>query len=167
MAFEIPSDLHPDLVALAWMVGRWEGVGKGSYPGTDDFDFGQQIDFAHNGKPYLHYLSQTFEMDEEGRAAKPLTMETGFWRPQKDGTLEVVMCHPDGYAEVWYGKITGAKIEISTDAVVRTSSADDYTAGQRLYGNVEGDLLWTFDKAADGQPLQNHLWGRLARTTSA
>ena len=52
-------------------------------------------------------------------------METGFWRPQPDGGLEVVLCHPDGYAEVWYGTVTGAKIELATDAVVRTASAAD------------------------------------------
>jgi hypothetical protein len=161
--FEISEDLSPELVAIAWMVGRWEGTGKGSYPGTDDFDFGQQIDFAHNGGDYLHYLSQTFEVDEQGLAIRPLTMETGFWRPQRDGSIEVVMCHPDGYAEVWYGKITGARIALATDAVVRTASADDYAAGQRLYGNVDGELLWTFDRAANGQPLQSYIWARLRR----
>ena len=145
------------------MIGRWEGSGKGIYPGSDDFDFGQQIDFAHNGGNYLHYLSQTFEIDDAGLAVRPLTMETGFWRPQPDGSLEVVMCHPGGYAEVWYGRITGGRIELATDAVVRTSSADEYTAGQRLYGNVEGELLWTFDKAAQGHALQSHLWARLRR----
>jgi hypothetical protein len=163
VAFEIPQGLHPDLMGLAWLLGRWEGVGKGTYPGTEDFEFGQQIDFAQNGSNYLHYLSQTFEMGEDGKAIRPLDMETGFWRPQGDGSIEVVMCHPSGYAEVWYGKITGAKIELATDAVVRTVSADDYSAGQRLYGNVEGDLLWTFDKAAQGQPLQTNLWARLKR----
>ena len=163
MPFEISEDLSPELVAIAWMVGRWEGTGKGSYPGTDDFDFGQQIDFAHNGGDYLHYLSQTFEVDEQGLAIRPLTMETGFWRPQRDGSIEVVMCHPDGYAEVWYGKITGARIQLATDAVVRTASADDYAAGQRLYGNVDGELLWTFDRAANGQPLQSYIWARLQR----
>jgi len=161
--FEISEDLNPELVAIAWMVGRWEGTGKGSYPGTEDFDFGQQIDFAHNGGDYLHYLSQTFEVDEQGLAIRPLTMETGFWRPQRDGSIEVVMCHPDGYAEVWYGKITGARIQLATDAVVRTASADDYAAGQRLYGNVDGELLWTFDRAANGQPLQSYIWARLQR----
>ena len=163
MAFEIPPDLHPDLMGIAWLLGRWEGSGKGTYPGTEDFEFGQQIDFAQNGSNYLHYLSQTFEMGPDGKAIRPLSMETGFWRPQTDGSIEVVMCHPSGYAEVWYGKITGAKIELATDAVVRTSSADDYSAGQRLYGNVEGDLLWTFDKAEGGNPLQSYLWARLRR----
>jgi hypothetical protein len=163
MAFEIPQGMHPDLMSVAWLIGRWEGAGKGTYPGTPDFDFGQQIDFAHNGGNYLHYLSQTFEMGPDGRAVRPLSMETGFWRPQGDGSMEVVLCHPDGYAEVWYGKVTGAQIELATDAVVRTLTADDYSAGQRLYGQVEGDLLWTFDKAAQGQPLQTNLWARLVR----
>lgn len=163
MAFEIPADLHPDLMALAWLRGRWEGMGKGTWPGRDDFDFYQQVDFSENGENYLHYLSQTWHVDETGKPVKPLSMETGFWRPQSDSSLEVVLCHPEGYAEVWYGKITGAKIELATDAVVRTTSASEYTAGQRLYGNVESELLWTFDKAADGQPLQNHLWARLQR----
>lgn len=163
MPFEIPEGLHADLMPVAWMIGRWEGTGKGTYPDTEDFEFGQQIDFSQNGSNYLHYLSQTFEVGEDGTAVKPLSMETGFWRPQADGGLEVVMCHPDGYSEVWYGKITGAKIELATDAVVRTTTADEYTSGQRLYGNVESDLLWTFDKAAGGHPLQSHLWARLRR----
>ena len=85
MAFEIPAGLHPNLMGLAWMIGRWEGSGKGSYPGTEDFDFGQQVDFAHNGQNYLHYLSQTFEVGEDGKAVRPLSMETGFWRPQPTG----------------------------------------------------------------------------------
>ena len=164
MAFEITTDLAPLLMPIAWMIGRWEGSGKGTYPGTEDYDFGQQVDFAHNGGSYLHYLSQTFEVGPDGKAVRPLTMETGFWRPQGDGTLEVVMSHPEGYTEIWYGKINGAQIELTTDAVVRTATAEDYAAGRRLYGNVEGDMLWTLDKAANGLPLQTNLWGRLVRS---
>jgi hypothetical protein len=161
--FEIPDDLHPDLMGVAWLLGRWEGSGKSTYPDTEDADFGQQIDFSHNGGAYLHYLSQTFRVDDEGHAVAPLSMETGFWRPQPDGGIEVVLAQPDGYAEVWYGKISGARIELTTDVVMRTSSAAEYTAGQRLYGYVEGDLLRTFDKAAGGHPLQTHQWARLRR----
>jgi hypothetical protein len=164
--FEIPSDLNPDLVALAWMIGSWEGSGKSSYPGTEDADFGQRIDISHNGGSYLHYLSQTYEVDADGAPVRPLGMETGFWRPKRDASLEVVMCNPTGVVEIWYGHIQGAKIEITTDAVARTNSAPDYSAGHRLYGQVEGDLLWTFDRAADGQPLQSYQWGRLRRISA-
>ncbi|SDE69789.1 FABP family protein [Auraticoccus monumenti] len=163
MAFEIPEGLHPDLMGLAWMLGRWEGTGKGSWPGQGDFEYGQQIDFAHNGGPYLHYLSQTFDVDENGTAVRPRSMETGFWRPRPDGDVEVVLCAPEGWAEVWVGKITGAKVELTTDAVVRTSSGESYTAGQRLYGNVEHDLLWAFDRATTEHELQPYMWARLQR----
>ena len=167
MPDETSDGLHPSLRGLAWMIGRWEGSGKATYPGSEDYDFGQQIDFAHNGQDYLHYLSQTFELGADGVPVRSLSMETGFWRPQPDGSLEVVMCHPAGYAEVWYGRISGLKIELATDAVVRTAAAADYSAGQRLYGHVEGELLWTFDKAAQGQPLQSHMWARLRRVSAA
>jgi len=69
--FEIPDNLHPDVMGVAWLLGRWEGSGKSSYPDTEDIDFGQQIDFAQNGGNYLHYLSQTFTVDaNRGRIAK-------------------------------------------------------------------------------------------------
>lgn len=174
MPFEIPEDLNPALMAVAWMIGSWEGNGHGAWPiGADgarlnadarEFEYGQRIDFATNGGPYLHYISQTFTRDADGHPDAPLSMEAGFWRPQADSSIEVVLCAPEGWSEVWAGKITGAKIELVSDAVMRTSSADvPYTGGQRLYGNVDGDLLWTFDRATDGVPLQPYMWARLQR----
>ena len=41
--------------------------------------------------------------------------------------------------------------------VARTETAKDYTAGHRLYGLVDGDLLWAYDMAAVDQPLQPHI----------
>lgn len=167
MAFEIPENLHPNLFPIAWMLGRWEGTGNGTWPGQGEFSYGCQVDFTENGGPYAHYLCQMFELDENGAAVRPLLMETGFWRPQPDKSVEVVMCQPDGYAEVWYGKADGAKIELTTDAVVRTVTATEpYTGGHRLYGNVESDLLFTVDRATTEHPLQSYLWARLSRVTA-
>ncbi len=164
MTFEIPSDLNPQLMALAWMIGRWEGSGKGSWPGHGEFEYAQQVEFSTNGGPYLHYLSQMFEVDGDGNPVRPLMMETGFWRPQMDASVELVLTNPDGWSEVWAGKIEGAKIELVTDAVMRTKTAEtEYTGGQRLYGQVEGDLLWTFDRATTNHQLQPYLWARLQR----
>lgn len=166
MVFEIPSDLSPNLLGVAWLIGRWEGSGHGHWPDQGEFTYGCQVDFAENGGDYLHYLMQTFVLDAEGAAVSSLGMETGFWRPQPDGTIEVSLAHPDGYAELWEGKITGGKIELRTDAVVRpVSSAIEYTGGHRLYGNVESDLMWTFDRATTDVTLQPYLWARLQRAS--
>jgi hypothetical protein len=165
MPFEIPSDLHPDLAGIAFLLGHWHGNGHGDYPTIDKFEFRQEVGFTHDGRPFLHYLSRTWLVDAEGNDVKQLAVETGFFRPQPDGALEVVMAHPTGFVEIYYGSVDGAKIEIATDAVVRTATAEEYTAGHRLYGLVEGDLLWTFDMAASGQPIQSHIWARLTRDT--
>ena len=90
-------------------------------------------------------------------------METGFWRPQPDKKLEVVLSHPTGIAEIWYGEIDGAKIEMRTDVVARTETAKEVTAGHRLYGLVRGELMWAYDMAAVGQSLQPHIWATLKR----
>ena len=51
------------------------------------------------------------------------------------------MCQPAGYAEVWYGQITGPKVELATDAVVRTATAADLCRRPAaLRSLLEGDL---------------------------
>jgi hypothetical protein len=50
-----------------------------------------------------------------------------------------------------------------TDAVVRTATAKNYTAGKRLYGYVNGDLLYAYDMAAEGHELQPHTHAQLVR----
>ncbi|MQA86098.1 MAG: DUF1794 domain-containing protein [Streptosporangiales bacterium] len=156
--------MHPAVAPLAFLLGRWEGAGVGGYPTIESFRFGQEVTFSHTGKPFLAYSSRTWLLDEDGTIGRPLAMERGFWRPQDDGTVEVLLAHPTGIAEVYYGEITGTRVELRTDMVVRTKTAKEVTAGHRLYGIVEGgDLAYAFDLAAVGEPLQPHLSAQLKR----
>jgi hypothetical protein len=155
---------HPTLAPLRFLIGRWEGAGVVGYPTISSAQFGQEISFSHNGKPYLIYSSRTWLLDDEGRIGRPLAVETGFWRPQQDGSLEVVLAHASGITEVYLGQVTGTKIEMATDAVVRSASALEVTAGRRLYGLIGVDLGYAYDMAAVGQPLQAHVSAQLKRT---
>ena len=71
----------------------------------------------------------------------------------------------EGADELVFLDITASSDNRATvyDMVARTASAKEYTAGHRLYGLVEGDLMWAFDMAAMGEALQPHLSARLAR----
>jgi THAP4-like, heme-binding beta-barrel domain len=158
-----PAGMHPALIPLGFLLGRWEGAGVVGYPTIESAQFGQEITFAENGKPYLIYSSRTWLLDSEGRPGRPLAMETGFWRPQPDGQLEVLLVHPTGISEIYLGEVTGTKIEMATDAVVRTATAKEVTAGRRLYGLVGADLAYAYDMAAVGRPLQAHASARLKR----
>jgi THAP4-like, heme-binding beta-barrel domain len=156
-------DLHPNLERLAFLIGRWEGAGVVGYPTIESANFGQEISFTHNGKPFLFYVSRTWLLEADGTIGRPLAMESGFWRPQEDNTLEVLLAHPTGITEIYLGQQTGTKIDLATDAVVRTSTAKEVTAGRRLYGLIGTDLGWAFDLAAVGQPLQSHVSAQLKR----
>ena len=160
---QLPSDLHPDLVPLSWLLGRWQGNGHGDYPTIEKFEFVQEAVFAHDGRPFLHYFSRSWLVDSDGNTIKDSALETGFLRARPGGEVELVLAHQSGFAEIWYGRVDGGKLEITTDVVARTHSAKEHTAGHRLYGLVEGDLLYANDMAAMGQPLQSHTWARLQR----
>ena len=160
-------ELHPDLAPLAFLLGHWEGAGVVGYPTIESAQFGEEITFSHNGKPYLSYVSRTWLLDGEGVPGRPLAMEAGFWRPQPEGKIEVLLAHPTGITEIYLGEVTGTKIEMATDIVARTASAKEVTAGHRLYGLVGPDLAYAYDMAAVGQPLQPHLSAQLKRTAAA
>ena len=160
---EVPLELKP----LSWLIGRWVGVGTGQYPTIDDFRFGQEVSFTTDGRPFLAYHSRSWLLDDEGQRVRPLAMESGFWRLQGTNEIHVTLAHPTGYAEIWFGTleitalenaaITGARATLRTDVISRTPTAKDYSAGERLYGLVNGRLLWTYDMAAMGEPMTNHL----------
>jgi hypothetical protein len=166
---EYPAELAP----MSWLIGRWVGVGLGQYPTIENFRFGQEVVFSTDGRPFLTYLSLSWLLDDDGNQVRPLGTEAGYWRPRPDNHCEVTLAHPTGFAETWKGTIeitgledaaiTGARLSMQTESVVRTASAKDYTAGERLYGLVAGKLLWSFDMAAMGHPMQNHLSASLNR----
>jgi len=164
MPVEIPADLDPALLPLSFLIGEWAGVGLGQYPTIEDFRFGQELVFSYTpGKAFLDYESRSWLIDEAGEKLRPLAREHGYWRPQPDKQLELVLAHPTGVVEIWLGEVDNGKIELRTDAVARTESAKEYSAGHRLYGLVKGDLYWTFDMAAVGKGMQNHLAAQLKR----
>lgn len=82
-----------------------------------------------------------------------------------DGTfdIEVMLVHPGGVSELYLGSANGPRIDLATDAVMRTSTAKEYAAATRLYGLVDSHLLWAWDVSALGQDLRTHASGRLAR----
>ncbi len=163
MPFELPDNLHPDCMPVAWMLGKWAGSGHGDYPTIEKFQFGQELIFTHDGRPFFHYMARSWILDEEGEFVRNAAMESGFLRCRGEGKLELLLSHSSGVSEIWYGEAAEGKVELHTAGVSFTESAKEVTGGSRMYGNVEGDLLYAYDMQAVGQPLQPHLWARLKR----
>ncbi|MCC2316700.1 FABP family protein [Cellulomonas chengniuliangii] len=98
--------------------------------------------------------------------------ESGFWRvpPERPADLaddqhpvEVLLADPSGFVTLYLGAVGNGRIDLATDVVARTATGADVTAGTRLYGLVNGELMWAHDLAAFGQPMQTYASARLAR----
>ena len=64
MPFELPENLHPDCGPVAWMLGTWRGNGHGDYPTIDAYQYGQELIFTHDGRPFFHYMARSWIIDE-------------------------------------------------------------------------------------------------------
>ena len=84
MPFEIPDNIHELCAPLAWMLGGWHGNGHGEYPTIDGFQFGQEVVFQQDGRPFIHYFSRAWIVDEHGELVRNAAQETGFFRPQPE-----------------------------------------------------------------------------------
>ncbi|MGQ0840414.1 FABP family protein [Actinokineospora sp.] len=159
-------NLHDACLALLPLVGVWRGEGEVVYPTIDGpFKFGQQITFAHDGRPFLYYESRAWLLDDDGTVIRPAAREVGWWRPKEDDTIEVLLAHATGVTEIYYGAPRGVTSwELDTDIVTRTASAKEVNAARRLYGLVNNiDLAYVEERAMMGQELQPHTSAYLRR----
>lgn len=166
--------LHPDCRVLLPLVGVWQGTGEWSYPSLPGpRQYGQQITISHDGRPFLRHEAIAWLIDPDGDeadgatpagSAQPAAREVGWWRPQPDGTIELLIAHAEGVVELFYGQArTVTSWSFGTDAVVRTASAAAITGATRLYGIVDGKLAYVEERATADHELQPHTSALLER----
>ncbi len=156
-------DLHPNLHALAPLLGTWQGRGSGEYPTIEPFDYLEEVTFSHVGKPFLVYGQKTRSAVD----GSPLHAETGYLRVPRHNEVEFVLAHPSGITEIEVGRYvadgTAVELEMTTTDVGVTPTAKDVTSLARRL-RLDGDeLSYSVQMGAVGQPLQHHLSAVLHR----
>jgi len=158
MAMAMPDALVP----LAWLIGEWQGEGRGSYPTIGDFAYRETTTFDHPrlDKPFLAYAQRTWMLED----GAPSHTETGFLRGVPGGRVELVLSQPTGVVEVHDGTVTDDRIELATIAVALTPTAKAVTEVRRVIERRGADTLWyRLDMAAVGEPSQYHCEATLHR----
>ncbi len=156
-------EVSSGLLSLLPLLGEWHGEGVLAGD-AGDRRFGQWVRFAHDGRDFLAYESRAWLIGDDGRVAGPAVRESGFWRPRGEDDVEVLLASPDGLVELYVGTArTTTSWELSSDVVARTPDAPDTTRAVRLYGIVEGALMYAIDRAGADTPLRPTMSARLER----
>lgn len=148
-------NLHDGLLALLPLVGVWRGQGQAAHPTEEEFTFGQQLVFAHDGENRLRYESRTWRMDEDGQPLNtPDRRESGWLRINDDDAIEMIITHSDGIVEILYGKpLTERAWELeSASTMVTETGPAELGPGKRLYGLMpNNDLGWVDERLVNGE----------------
>ncbi len=154
--------MHPDIAALAVLVGTWSGAGTGEYPTIEPFEYREEVTFGHTGKPFLTYLQRSTATD-----GRPLHTETGYLRVPAPGRAEWILAQPTGITEVQEGSLTAdgqcLLLDLFATAIGVSASAKEVNAVGRVLRVDGDDLSYTLRMAAVGRPLQHHLSATLHR----
>ena len=160
-------EVHEALLSVLPLLGEWhgEGVLSGAVAGSgQDVRFGQWVRFSHDGRGFLAYESRTWQLTDDGAIVGPGTRESGFWRPRGQDDVELLVSDPDGLVELYVGRArTTTSWELTSDVLARTPDAPAVTRAVRLYGIVDGALMYAIDRAGADEPLRPTMSARLER----
>jgi hypothetical protein len=152
-------DLHPDCEPLAFLLGRWEGEGKGLWS-EPPFEYREEVVFEHIGKPFLRYTQRTWSTD----GARALHSETGYLRPAGPSAVELVVAQPTGIVEVHAGLLDSQTLELEPIGVHLTPTAKPVTGvSRRIWVDAGGALRYLVRMGMNGEPPADHLTATLLR----
>ncbi|WP_265522917.1 FABP family protein [Oerskovia flava] len=98
--------------------------------------------------------------------------ETGYWRVSTERPegleddkhpVEVLLADASGRVSVYLGAVGNGRVDLASDLIARTATASEVAASKRLFGLVQGQLLWVWELSAFGQPLQSYASAKMDR----
>jgi hypothetical protein len=160
----IGPPLHEALLALLPLIGSWRGLGQGVSPEGREFSYGQQINFVHDGRPFLAYESRSWLIDADGALLRQAWRESGFWRMGAgEDDVEVVLAANTAVALVFAGVAGHLTWELATTSIASAATAKRVGGERRFYALVDDDLGYATELAPAGAEFAPHLNARLSR----
>lgn len=147
-----------ELGRLAGFIGTWRGDGHGQW-GDARFDYVEELEFTHAGKPHLVYAQRTRASDD----GRPLHAERGYWRLAGD-EVELVLAQGIGVAEISIGSWEADNLLRTRSWSLQVSpSAKPVTAVVRTYQVQGRTIVCSMQMATVGGDVLPHLEARLQR----
>ncbi|KAK3744751.1 hypothetical protein QZH41_013297, partial [Actinostola sp. cb2023] len=158
--------IHQALSSISWLIGKWKGQGCGIYPTITPFEYFEEVDIDHFGKPILTFNAKSWSTDA---SQAPMHYESGYLRVKPNtSTLAFMLAHNavtvgfllTGFSEVEEGEFTDKEIHLKSHSIGRMtfSSVPTVTKAERIYKLTDQDTMeYVMNMETDTSPLQKHL----------
>lgn len=192
MAIRLPENLAPENYPLAWLIDTWHGGGVLEYDNIEAAAYVHELTIdAVDAGPYVRFVSRIWlahepvsavDKEASGQATYDTLTKERLWQTEtgyirvnpeaparEDGAaeLEATVASPTGTAQLWVGLISGPRMQMISDTIVRSGAAADLQAAKFVGGNVASDFFYAYDMEAFGFEMRSYLAGRLSRQFDA
>src|SRR5688572_5939208 len=152
---------------LHLLVGEWSGTGRGEFPTIEPFEYLETLQFASDGRPFLHYEQKAKRRNVGQTDYIPSHWESGFIRRLPTGEVELVNVQGGGRLE----RLAGSLEQTETGMILHLQSTAFLNDPRMLQTSrtytLEGDGLHYIQEmhtTAVPQPA-HHVETRLKRTS--
>lgn len=151
--------LPPVLAPLAFLVGTWEGEGRGLWRADPPYRYRERVTIGCDGRPFLRYEQHTANLDD----GAPRHTEMGYVRCPSPEGVEMLVVQATGIGEIQVGRVVGTRLVLASRSVSLTPTAKPVTAVAREIWLEDDDLCYLVRIAMNAEPLGDHLSARLHR----
>ena len=110
--------VHPFVLPVRSLLGRWRGRGRGEFPTIAAFEYDEEVRFTQlsSGRPVLQYTQST----QHPLSHQPMHGESGFWRfgaaqtgepQQQQAPVELCISQASGITEICEGEMRTLEAE--------------------------------------------------------
>ncbi len=170
--------MNIDLVQLArpltWLKGSWNGTGEASFPTHDTYRYENTIkvrwlEEAFENEPLIHFEEIAWVFEDRGKTFKH--WETGFFKPDNNGSIQLYVCHNTGRVEITYGNYLALdqenghfKIAFSSQSIRNDNGTKVATGSRRIISFQDNILRYQLEMSTEDVPhLTHHLSAELNR----
>ena len=160
------SDQVEIMRPLTWLKGIWLGEGKASFPTHKAYDYANEMKFrymenAFEQEPLIHLEEIAWVLKDQERKFKH--WETGYFKPDGNGSIQLYLCHNTGRIEITYGSFLVVnpkerlfKIEFNSQSIRNDVGTKTALQSRRELSYEDGMLNYTLEMSTSDVPEMTH-----------
>ncbi len=144
------SDYKVNLLRpLTWLFGIWHGQGTAEFPTFKKYLYENKMKFnivkcAFDKEPIIHFEEIAWVIKDQKRDF--IHWETGYFKPEDDGSIQFYLCHNTGRIEITHGKYRSRDSDLKSFTIFFESNSIRNDKGAKVVSHSKRELKYHNNK---------------------